>query len=350
MRGISPKRYRKSADENVEEKNRDGYWEVFDHYDYDLRGRPGSRYLYAPRTRKDNVLNESWHYNPLANANSGLFLELSNWPIGQDMDKAVEAPSGLSRTLDTDKNAEAAKKWADIYGVLGLGTNSNEEHSIGSPESLSLTTARYTGAHYLGHELIRAYRNSTRGGVHETVEAFAFEAWQAHLARRLYEMASRKILDEESIIRLMDDPSTEEIMLPMLARPWHWRSEREQWSENPWSIRRWALGLVEEAVMLKVEKNCYPTLEFANEDLQGEAWPVSYKQGWGAKSLLGALWLQMMWLMVAEDNICKSCGKPFPKTRANRRYCDDDCKADWNYHKGTGKSSKSARKKKRQEQ
>lgn len=342
MSGISPKRFRNSADKNVEEKHRAGHWKVFDHYD--LKEQHGNRYLYAPRAT-DDARNESWSYSPLSRGHAGLFLEFSNWPVECGMDKAIETTLGLSRTLDTDRNAVAAKEWAKNYGVLGLGTNPNGGHSIGSSMSLSLVAARYTGAQHLGHPLNRAYRNSPRGGTHETVEAFAFEAWQAHLARRLYEMASRKVLYEAAIVRLMDDtPLSYAIRPAVRIGP----SEKEQWSKDPWSIRRWALGIVEEAVMLKVERDCYPTLDFVNEDLTGEGWPISYKQGWGIKSLLGAMWLQMMWLMIGEDNTCEWCGRLFEKTRADKRFCNADCRQNWNYHKGRGKSSKQGKKRTRE--
>lgn len=328
MPGIGPGRFRNSADEIVEEKNRTGNWPVFDHYD--LHGQPGSRYLWAPRAKEDGGLNESWYLDALSRGNAGLFLEFSNWPAERKMDKATETFSGLTPVLDTERNAEAAKEWAENYGVLGLGTNLHEEHAIGGSSSLSLTTAEYTGARNLGHGLRRAYRNSPRGGKHETVEAFAFEVWQAHLARRLYEMASRKVLDEEPIVRLMDDTPSGLSGLNPAREPW---SERKMWSERPWLIRRWALGIVEEAVMLKVENSCYPTVEGS---------PGEYQQGWGSKSLLGAMWLQMMWLMLGERNHCRWCGTLFQQTRRDKRFCNNGgkCRAAWNYHEGEGKSSK----------
>ena len=324
MPGLNSKRFRDRANKTVKEENRHSIWESFDFYD--LKGRRGSRYLYAPRTTEQGDRNRSYHLQPLANANAGLFLELSTWPIEHEMDRAVEPAPGLPPTLDTDRNAAAAKEWAETYGVLGLGTNPNEERSVGSPESLSLTTARYIGAKNLGHDLSRAYRNSSRGGTHETVGAFAFEAWQAHLARRLYETASRKVLDTASVVRLMDEPPPDDQGLGgpwWLPRSWYWSSERDLNSEDPWSVRRWALGIVEEAVMLKVEHDCYPTLNLVSGDATSDGWPVAYEQGWGTRSLLGAVWLQMLWLMAGDDNKCEWCGAFFEEPRPNKRFCTD---------------------------
>jgi predicted nucleic acid-binding Zn ribbon protein len=237
---------------------------------------------------------------------------------------------------------------------------------------LHRTTAIYTGLDTgrldWVHGPSRAYRMSARGGAHETVEAFAFEAWQAYLARRLYELASREVLDEAAIVRLMDDtpqryslrPGVPNDFLPgrsprarAVARA-RTRPERDGYTDPIYDneprtdeeakqreilrrqdIRFWALGIVEQAVMLKVENDCYPTVEGS---------PGSYEQGWGFKSLLGALWLQMMWLMLGEHNHCRWCGSLFEPTRRDKRFCDADCRQAWNYHKGRGKSSRRAKK------
>lgn len=322
MSRISAKRFKSSADEIVEEENRHGSWPVFDRYE--PRGRPGERYVYAPREH-GGARNGRYNSAPLSRGSVGLFLEFSNWPVQQGMTGAVEPEPGAGLTLDTDPNADAALAWAETYGVLGLGRLASGEHSIGGSSGLHRAAAMYTGKVDWVHGPDRAYRMSARGGVHETVEAFAFEAWQAYLARRLYELASREILDEAAIVRLMgDDPPR---VPKNLARRMG-ISETEE-------IRSWALGAVEEAVMLKVENTCYPTV-------QGS--PGSYRQGWGFKSLLGAMWLQMMWLMVAQDNRCRWCGALFEQTRRDKRFCDADCRAKWNYHRGTGKSSRRTRK------
>jgi hypothetical protein len=92
-------------------------------------------------------------------------------------------------------------------------------------------------------------------------------------------------------------------------------------SEDPWGVRRWALGIVKEAVISKVELDCYPTLDLMDGDAVGDGWPVAYEQGWGTKSLLGAVWLQMLWLMAGDDNKCEWCGALFENPRPNKKYC-----------------------------
>jgi hypothetical protein len=92
----------------------------------------------------------------------------------------------------------------------------------------------------------------------------------------------------------------------------------------------------------KIENHCYPIL-------QGDA-PGSYEPGWVFKSLLGAMWLQMMFLM-REDRRCRWCGKPLnPGMRSHAKYCQDNndhCKYMWNYHRGAGTSNKEVRRQRR---
>lgn len=68
----------------------------------------------------------------------------------------------------------------------------------------------------------------------------------------------------------------------------------------------------------KVEKDVYPFL-------LGE--PGSYEEGWGFKSLLGAMWLQMRWFMLGDkaEGFCKQCDDLFLKTRRDKVYCSDVC-------------------------
>ena len=113
--------------------------------------------------------------------------------------------------------------------------------------------------------------------------------------------------------------------------------ERDVYSSDPERVRRWALTVVGDAVNRKIENHCYPLM-------QGDA-PGSYEPGWEFKSLLGAMWLQMMFLM-QEDRRCWCCGKPLdPGMPRHARFCKNKgkCRSNWNYNKGSGKSSKRAR-------
>jgi hypothetical protein len=72
--------------------------------------------------------------------------------------------------------------------------------------------------------------------------------------------------------------------------------------------------------------------------------------------LLGAMWLQMLRMMIGQSRRCSWChnilspeeasgarGKS-RKTRSAKEFCSAEHRAKWNYHHGSEKSSKYARK------
>ena len=70
----------------------------------------------------------------------------------------------------------------------------------------------------------------------------------------------------------------------------------------------------------------------------------SYEDGWGFKSLLGAMWLQMRWFMRSDrsEGFCPRCGELFPKTRRNKVHCGDACS-------GRARAAKAYERKKRRQ-
>jgi hypothetical protein len=180
---------------------------------------------------------------------------------------------------------------------------------------------------------LSSYRNDARGGRRELVGKFAFAAWEAHIVLRLYEsVRSQKVVDAPSVIRFMS--ADDQVDLPIRKRrPW---VERDFYSQDPELTRMWALGVVDDAVNRKIGNYCYPIT-------QGT--PSAYEQVWGFKSLLGALWNQLMFLKRA-DRRCWQCHKPIdPGRRSHAKFCDNNgrCRSNWNYRKGSGKSSKEKR-------
>jgi hypothetical protein len=307
----------RSLEENVEENSRRAEWPVYE--DYEMISDGAKTYLVArASTPVKKIL------RPLSRESADLFLRFAGWveEFGMDME------------LGSPRNVEAAAAWVSKYGVLGL--NRPDMSVLGLVNSRRVT-ADYLGTRWAGTAVI-GHRNTARGGrTEESVENFAFEAWEAHIVLRLYQaVRSQEIVDAESAVRFMspfgqaedfpDQPSWEE---PSWV-------ERELYSRDPELTRRWALSVVESAVNRKFEDHCYPTIQGA---------PGSYEQGWGFRSLLGALWLQMMFLMRA-DRQCWYCGRPIdPGRRKHAKFCDNDgkCRSNWNYENGSGKSSKEKR-------
>jgi ApeA N-terminal domain 1 len=134
---------------------------------------------------------------------------------------------------------------------------------------------------------------------------------------------------------------------------------------SPERLKEVALEYIDETIHQRAAGECHPRL-YRQKD--GTA-----RRGWGFKSLLGAMWLQMMWLRstpAEEVERCPWCRKtiafePQPeqpeidagskqnarrryRTREDKTFCNSCCRAKWNYHFGKGKSSKHTRKSERE--
>jgi len=220
---------------------------------------------------------------------------------------------------------EVVLGWVELYGVLGVDKASGPGMGYGNP----------------------------RGGPAETVSNFEYYAREANTVLQLYEAASAPEGPDVEYLR-------ERISQPV--REWPTQTVAE--GSSPERLSELARDYIRQTVHLRVTGECYPHL-YRQKD-------GPFKQGWGFKSLLGAMWLHMMWLMTtAEEDIrrCPWCRTPIVfkhaeqpkedsglrknarakyKTRENKKFCDDRCKAKWNYHYGDGKSSKHARKRERE--
>jgi hypothetical protein len=251
----------------------------------------------------------------------GLFLTFANWFDQEKMEKATPNAYGI-QTLDTKSNARAAVRWAREYGVLGLGRNPNESYAVAGFSSSSREIAvRRLGAHHLcvGGTATRAYRMSASGGKHETVEEFVLEAYEANVVIKLYAAATAKNLYMPAITRFMSNEPPLEYARPRRMDPSDAPpTEREMWAPDDESARSWALGVVQETVNRKIEEDVYPILS-------GER--GAYGEGWGFKSLLGAMWLQMRMFMLGDESYgqCPQCNEPFPKNRRDQTYCSSTC-------------------------
>jgi hypothetical protein len=314
-----------ALEENVEENFPSDQWLVYERYEI-ISDEAGNRYIYAPPSTKEAPNEIVKRLHPLSRTSADLFLRFARWPEETGMDKGLD-------TLDTPRNTEAALVWAKTFGVLGLNSTGRAVPNFVNSRRV---TADYLGMPWLDDAGMDSRSLVTGGVPHESVANFAFEAWEAHIAWRLYEaVRSGGRVDEDSVVKFMStiDHQASDIRTN-ITHSW---VERDIYSGDSELMRRWTLTVVGDAVNRKLENHCYPTV-------RGDA-PGSYEPDWAFKSLLGAMWLQMMFLM-HEDRRCWWCGKPLdPGMRSHAKFCDNGgrCKADWNYHKGSGKSSKHAR-------
>lgn len=256
--------------------------------------------------------------DPLSPKDANLFLKFARWFDSQGMDKGVD--DGLGVVLDTPRNGEAALAWARTHGVLGLGKNRNSTFSVGGglvPSSTEIA-ARLLGVPHLGHSGTRAYRMSAEGGEDETVEKFVWEACEANAILKLYAAATAKTFNMPDIERFMSSERATYAYPPGRSPSYATHTERERFSQDEELTRSWALRVVEETVNRKVEKDVYPIL-------LGEG--GAYVEGWGFKSLLGAMWLQMRMFMLGDKTYaqCPQCNEPFHKSRRDKTYCSNRC-------------------------
>lgn len=331
--------YQQSVDAHPEDY-RWSEWLVYP--DYDIGEHEGHRYIFAPMAEPVRQLRGRRRYRPLSRPTAALFLEFARWPETEGMDL---------KPLGCDKNEAAAMEWAEINGVLGL--DSSQRFTVF--DEASDATQYSLGVYAIGSRT----RNEGNGGLGETVEAFAREAWLANMTLRLYEAATNP--EGPDVNTITDYMPDWEANLPSMRGV----STRTLHGESPEHTRGWALRVVEEVVENRTRGRVWP---IPVRDLGGRLYGYAgHKQGWAFDSLLGAMWLQMLWLMLGQGRRCEWCRKLLDvdpgehlrttgtgnagsrKPPRHKRFCrHTTCRQNWNYHYGHGKSSKEARKKKRE--
>ena len=253
--------FTEAADKAVNNLVRETVWPVFDTYycDHaqDRDGPVGVRYVYAPEClrRKDvSIKNRvTGAYAPLLE--DSLFLRFARLAEDERMDvpemplsqERLGGVPDLADDLDTERNRTIALRWADGYGVLGL-----------TP-----------------HPRLGTWWPDPRGGDGDSVERFAYEAWVANGCLRLYEAATAEELDMDLIASYFDNPRY-----------------KSHYTRTPAIAREFALGVVATETQKRVTGNAYP----AFYGVVGR-----FVSGWSFTTLLGAMWLQMFWLLTASE-------------------------------------------------
>jgi hypothetical protein len=176
----------------------------------------------------------------------------------------------------------------------------------------------------------------------ESVSEFARAAGEIRTCLRIYEALRR---DEDLDLEKL---SSEVSRLPADAlRPWY----REQGHE-----RAWLFGVLGRMIQTRLHKHCYPQF---NIYARGGYPTGRFVLSWGFHSLLGAIWLQMAWLLEDEKAVrfcrlpdCRRVitfelgepsyeiskpGRGTYKTRSDRAFCKGrPCKQKYHYRKKRG--------------
>jgi hypothetical protein len=176
----------------------------------------------------------------------------------------------LANLADNAITPEAVVGWAEVYGLLA---SSREEDVLERPG-------------LVGQERISGF------GCRESVSGFARAAGEVRTCLRTYGVLSR---DEDLDLEKL---SSEVGPLPREAiRP----EERKHGHE-----RAWLFGVLGRMIQTRLHEHCYPQFNIYTRG----GYPTGrYALSWGFHSLLGAIWIQMAWLLENQGSV-KFCRLP----------------------------------------
>lgn len=162
--------------------------------------------------------------------------------------------------LETERNQEAARDWAEGNGALGLTSGSGFLRRGAEPYII---------------------RGDPMGGAEDTVWRFVAESYIANRMLTLYEAATvPDRVNADTIRHLIPGPPDEH-------------------NDSLHLARHEALDEVARTVETMVANRCYPIARPKGEGIA---------RGWGFTNLLGAMWLQMLWLVSSESG--RRCQRP----------------------------------------
>jgi hypothetical protein len=179
------------------------------------------------------------------------------------------------------------------------------------------------------------------GGRSETVGDYMVEGRRASRLLRLYEAVLRG--EEEEALAALKAGENRALDGERLdaAGTWYEATPLER-----------ALVEVKFEIEARVHQHCRPVLVLPECSHD----PARVRSGWGFDSLLGPMYLQLLWHVAAQREIrrCRYCHRPIPNASASRLYCpkrdgvENKCRNSYTYHYGEGESNKEARKKRRE--
>lgn len=227
----------------------------------------------------------------------------------------VRESSGSWR-VEADRNAWRSYK--PLEEVPDLFLKFTRLHGVADPEAAALDWSREYGV--LGDHmapLIRPDRMS--------LLCFREEGKRAWVVLKMYEAALNH--DERAVGRLLDEHENEVLE--------QWPSDLHDSLTHEDALLRLALFGSVYMVEQTVQEICRPALIVTNS--HDKADPAAVRSTWDFHNLLGAMYLQMYWLMTFGGEItrCEYCGgiisltRPHPegrKTRRDKKFCDDACR------------------------
>jgi hypothetical protein len=254
-------------------------WVVYE--DYEIVAWGDNRCIHAPKTLYEGGTfyknppkkfgeGEEWYSLKQGMSGGGLFQDFARLVEDEALDVPTHSEEFDTDKFDTDKNAEIAREWASVWGVLGLTRNEDGWYD-------------------------------TRGGKADTVAAFAFQAWVANSVLRLYEEAIDDI-DTTTVAELLACGGFSPRMAKYATR-------------NKEVAKEYAIHACEEITHARVRDFCFPALF-------REPGRYRYTQGFGSANLLGAIWMGMFWTLWDPQSVtCRNpeCNRIIPFTPTPER-------------------------------
>ena len=176
----------------------------------------------------------------------------------------------LAALADKEITPEDVLGWAEVYGLRGI------------PGDDAVSTDEGFG------------RFQVKGwGRRDNVRRFAEAAGEIRTCLRAYEAITA---DEEVDLEYLLSATSP---LPRrVRRPWERRAGEE---------RSWIFGTLGRMVQMRLNEHCHPQFTIYTH---GGLATGRFALSWGFQGLLGAIWLQMAWLLEAEGERVKRCKLP----------------------------------------
>jgi hypothetical protein len=205
-------------------------------------------------------------------------------------------------------------EWVHRYGLLGYDKYSY----YGGPEE---TIGNYAGSAYWAAGILAMYEAALNGDEEAAKAAVLEEFLSVDIVGSALERMGEQDFVEQKVEHIEE----------------HWNG----------SYVEYALTNVKELVTHTIRDKCFPILN----PREGVSDPSKLSAGWSFKSLYGAMYLQMYWLMAAGGDVtrCEYCGqiislaRPHPegrKRRRDKRFCDDACRQA--HHRSKKRAKKSS--------
>jgi hypothetical protein len=249
----------------------------------------------------------------------------------------------FARLYDQGFSTELILQWVGRYGLLGVGSGKGSSWHGGPEETVEAFWEQVSWA----AGILAMYEIALSGDSEKAEKAvpvaFPFlelaredleqQGWRWKLAREIFgEVLTAELLDcsRQQGLRGIEDFTRKErdltarFMIDFIDEFYY-----ADYLGYALEFSMWAVdGMMRQGL-------CYQTPDLVDDE--GGWVPTNVRAGWEYENLLGAMYLQMHWLMTSGGELtrCEYCGRIFAlsrshpegrKRRRDKRFCDDACR------------------------